>query len=65
MNVIGVIAEYNPFHKGHLYQLNTVRKVLKPDGIIVILSGNFVQRGEPAVFDKWAMSRMASTAERI
>ncbi|HHV18311.1 MAG TPA: nucleotidyltransferase [Thermoanaerobacterales bacterium] len=59
MNVIGVIAEYNPFHKGHLYQLNTVRKVLKPDGIIVILSGNFVQRGEPAVFDKWARAEMA------
>ncbi len=59
MKVVGVIAEYNPFHKGHLYQLSTVRKVLKPDGIIVILSGNFVQRGEPAVFDKWARAEMA------
>lgn len=59
MNVVGVIAEYNPFHKGHLYQLNTIRKVLKPDGIIVILSGNFVQRGEPAIFDKWARAEMA------
>ncbi|NLZ53548.1 MAG: nucleotidyltransferase [Thermoanaerobacteraceae bacterium] len=59
MNVVGVIAEYNPFHKGHLYQLNTVREVLKPDAIIVALSGNFVQRGEPAIFDKWARAEMA------
>lgn len=59
MNIVGIIAEYNPFHKGHLYQLNTVKKVLNPDGIMVILSGNFVQRGEPAVFDKWARAEMA------
>lgn len=59
LNVVGVIAEYNPFHKGHLYHLDTVRKVLKPDAIIVILSGNFVQRGEPAIFDKWARAKMA------
>jgi predicted nucleotidyltransferase len=59
LNVVGVIAEYNPFHKGHLYHLNTVRDVLKPDGIIVILSGNFVQRGEPAIFDKWSRAEMA------
>lgn len=59
MNVVGVIAEYNPFHKGHLYHLDTVRKVLKPDAIFVALSGNFVQRGEPAIFDKWARAEMA------
>ncbi len=59
MNIVAIIAEYNPFHKGHLFQLNTVKNVLNPDGIIVILSGNFVQRGEPAVFDKWARAEMA------
>ncbi|WP_296971178.1 nucleotidyltransferase [Tepidanaerobacter sp. EBM-38] len=59
MNIVGIIAEYNPFHNGHLYQLSNVRKVLKPDGIIVIMSGNFVQRGEPAVFSKWARAEMA------
>ncbi len=59
LNIVGIIAEYNPFHNGHLYQLCTVRKNLKPDGIIVIMSGNFVQRGEPAVFSKWARAEMA------
>jgi len=59
LNIVGIIAEYNPFHNGHLYQLCTVRQVLKPDGIIVIMSGNFVQRGEPAVFSKWARAEMA------
>jgi len=59
MNVVGVIAEYNPFHKGHLYHLDSVRKIYKSDAIIVTLSGNFVQRGEPAIFDKWARAEMA------
>ncbi|HHX23664.1 MAG TPA: nucleotidyltransferase [Thermoanaerobacterales bacterium] len=59
MKVVGVIAEYNPFHKGHLYHLNKIKKSFKPDAIIVILSGNFVQRGEPAIFDKWARAEMA------
>ena len=62
MNVVGIIAEYNPFHKGHLYQINTVKKVLKPDAIVVALSGNFVQRGEPAIFNKWARAEMALRA---
>ena len=59
MSIIGVIAEYNPFHKGHLYHLNTIKKTLKPEGIVVVLSGNFVQRGEPAIFGKWARAEMA------
>lgn len=59
MNVVGIIAEYNPFHKGHLYQINTVKNILKPDAIVVVLSGNFVQRGEPAIFSKWARAEMA------
>jgi len=59
LNIVGVVAEYNPFHRGHLYHLDTVRKVFKSDAIIVALSGNFVQRGEPAIFDKWARAEMA------
>ncbi|KXG77219.1 hypothetical protein AN618_12480 [Fervidicola ferrireducens] len=59
MKIVGVIAEYNPFHKGHLYHLNKIRSDFKPDGIICAMSGNFVQRGEPAIFDKWARAKMA------
>ena len=59
MKIVGVIAEYNPFHKGHLYHLNKIRSDFKPDGIICAMSGNFVQRGEPAIFDKWARTKMA------
>jgi len=62
LKVVGIIAEYNPLHKGHLYHLDTVRKSYKPDAIIVALSGNFVQRGEPAIFDKWARAEMALQA---
>ncbi|WP_434336838.1 nucleotidyltransferase [Mesomycoplasma conjunctivae] len=46
---IAIIAEYNPFHNGHIYQINYVKKHFPNDKIYVILSGNFVQRGEPAV----------------
>lgn len=59
MNIVGVIAEYNPFHKGHLYQLNQIKSTLNPDGILCIMSGNFVQRGEPAIFNKWSRAEMA------
>lgn len=59
MNVVGIVSEYNPFHNGHLYQLDTIKKSLRPDAIITVMSGNFVQRGEPAVFDKWARTEMA------
>lgn len=59
MKVAAVIAEYNPFHNGHLYQLHTIRKDLKADYIIVVMSGDFVQRGEPAIIDKYARCRIA------
>jgi len=49
MRVAGIISEFNPFHKGHRYLIDTVRKDLQPDGIIAVMSGNFVQRGEPAM----------------
>ncbi len=52
MKVVGIIAEYNPFHTGHEYQLGYAREVLGADYIIVVMSGDFTQRGLPAIFDK-------------
>lgn len=57
--IVGVVAEYNPFHWGHLYHLNRIKSDLNPHAIICVMSGNFVQRGEPAIFDKWARAEMA------
>jgi len=59
MKNIAVIAEYNPLHNGHKYQLDYIRKELGADNIIVIMSGNFVQRGEPAIFSKTDRAIMA------
>lgn len=51
--ILGIIAEYNPFHFGHEYQLQALRKKVDADIVIVLMSGNVVQRGEYAVVDKW------------
>lgn len=59
MRVCGIVAEYNPFHNGHQYHLEETRKKLKADVIIVVMSGNFLQRGEPAIVDKWSRARAA------
>lgn len=59
MNITGIITEYNPFHHGHLYHLNSAKKNTDSHGIICIMSGNFVQRGEPAIIDKWKRAEMA------
>ncbi len=59
MKVTAVIAEYNPFHNGHLYQLDTIRHTENADFILVILSGNFMQRGIPAIVNKYERCRMA------
>ena len=61
MRVTGIIAEYNPLHNGHVYQLSMVKDA-GADAIVVALSGNFVQRGEPAVFDKWTRTKLALDA---
>ncbi|MCR4650207.1 MAG: nucleotidyltransferase family protein [Lachnospiraceae bacterium] len=58
MNITGVIAEYNPFHKGHEYHLKKIREA-GADYIIVVMSGDFTQRGEPAIIDKYCRTRMA------
>ncbi len=53
MHTVGIVAEYNPFHMGHKYHIEKAREETAADGVVVIMSGSFVQRGEPAVFDKW------------
>lgn len=59
MNTIGIVAEFNPFHNGHQYLINRVKDLYRPDCLIVAMSGNFVQRGEPAIFNKWLRAEMA------
>lgn len=59
MNITGIITEYNPLHKGHLYHIKKTREVTNCDAIICIMSGNYVQRGIPAIIDKWNRTKMA------
>ncbi|NLP30511.1 MAG: nucleotidyltransferase [Clostridiales bacterium] len=59
MNVIGIVAEYNPFHKGHLYHLEETKKRGQADCIVAVMSGNFTQRGEPAMINKWKRAEIA------
>lgn len=62
MKACGIVAEYNPLHTGHVYQMNKARQISQADCIIVVMSGNFVQRGEPAVIDKYARTKAALKA---
>lgn len=59
MNITGIVAEYNPFHNGHKYQIDKIKEQTNSDGIIAVMSGNFIQRGLPALFDKWTRTKMA------
>jgi predicted nucleotidyltransferase len=60
MKICAIISEYNPFHRGHEYQILQTRELLGADtGLICLMSGNFVQRGEPAIFDKHARAKAA------
>ncbi|MFL2104362.1 nucleotidyltransferase [Desemzia sp. FAM 23991] len=59
MKSCGIIAEYNPFHNGHRYQIQEAKKQTSAEVIIVVMSGNFLQRGEPAIVDKWHRADMA------
>ena len=61
----GIIAEYNPFHNGHQYQMETVRHLTGADFVIVAMSGDFMQRGVPAIADKYTRTRMALLAVPI
>ena len=57
--VLGIIAEYNPFHNGHLYHLLKSKEEAKADSVIAVIGGNFTQRGEPSLLDKWCKAEMA------
>lgn len=59
MNVVGIIAEYNPFHEGHAYQIQKAKKQCGADFAVVVMNGDFVQRGEPAIFDKYTRTKEA------
>lgn len=59
MKVVGIITEYNPFHHGHHYQLQKAKHMTQADVLVVLMSGNVVQRGEFAVLDKWQRAQLA------
>ncbi len=59
MKIAAIIAEYNPFTPGHLYHIQQTKELTNADAVVCIMSGNFVQRGEPAMFDKQIRTRMA------
>jgi predicted nucleotidyltransferase len=59
MKAVGVIVEYNPFHNGHKFHLDQTKEQSGADIVIAVMSGNFLQRGEPALVSKWARTEMA------
>jgi len=60
--IAGIVVEYNPFHNGHLYHLNQTKEITGCELLIAVMSGNFVQRGEPALIDKWTRTQAALKA---
>ncbi len=59
MKICGLITEYNPFHNGHRYHLETSKQKSAADYAVAVMSGHFLQRGEPALLDKWTRAAMA------
>ena len=59
MKIAGIIAEYNPFHRGHAYHIRRTRELTGCDYVVVCMDGHFTQRGEPACMSKWTRARMA------
>lgn len=60
MQIIGIVAEYNPFHRGHHHQISQLKAQFGEEtAIVAVMSGNFVQRGEPALLDKWERAKLA------
>lgn len=57
--VLGIIAEYNPFHNGHFYQIEEAKKQTGAKYVVAVMSGNFTQRGNTSLIDKWAKAQMA------
>ena len=59
MAVLGIVAEYNPFHNGHLHLIKEAKQIDSFNAVLCVMSGNFLQRGEPAICNKWARAEMA------
>lgn len=59
MKIVGLITEYNPFHNGHLYHIRKAKEITGADSVVVVMSGDFVQRGAPALIDKYTRAKMA------
>ena len=57
--ILAIVAEYNPFHNGHLYHLQKSKKIINPDYSICIMSGNFCERGDTSIIDKWSKTEVA------
>ena len=57
--VLGIIAEYNPFHNGHKFHLEESIKKAETEYTVAVISGNFVQRGNPSIVNKWQKTKMA------
>ena len=62
MKIVGLIAEYNPFHNGHLYHIRKAKEITGADAVIVVMSGDFVQRGAPAIMPKHIRAEVALEA---
>lgn len=59
MCAVGLIVEYNPFHNGHLHHLTESKKITEEQHVVAVMSGHFLQRGEPALLDKWTRTKLA------
>ncbi len=62
MRAVGLITEYNPFHNGHMHHLHESLRVTGAQVSVAVMSGHFLQRGEPALVDKWVRAKMALQA---
>lgn len=62
INISAIVAEYNPLHLGHKYQISETIKEAEAEGLIAVMSGNFTQRGNPSLIDKWNRTKMALNA---
>lgn len=61
MHAMGLVTEYNPFHNGHRYHLSQARELTHAEVVVAVMSGNFTQRGEPTLLDKWQRAQAALT----
>ncbi len=59
MRIVGIVAEFNPFHNGHKYLIDECKRAYGADYVVVVMSGDFVQRGAPALLSKFSRTKMA------